>query len=158
MIWTHAAAAVVAAFVTLVVMQLHIDNIESQHKVTVATLHAGYKRALAKAAEDGRLAQDTITTQYQGALNESRKREAVIRADAERARSELGSLRAYTAAAAGRIRLPETPAATVAEYALTAGELLTDCSRREQELAEKADGHAADVRTLIGAWPTLPDK
>lgn len=41
----------------------------------------------------------------------------------------------------------------VAEYAVAANALLAECSGRYSELAAAADGHANDVRRLIGAWP-----
>ena len=67
------------------------------------------------------------------------------------ATAELGRLRNDTqklrAALAGYSR------ATVDNYAATAGELLTECSSRYSELAEKADGHATDVSMLLKAWP-----
>ena len=75
---------------------------------------------------------------------------------ARAARAESDSLRAQLSDAARRIA--DAPPATVAEYATTVGELLAVCSRERTLFAEKADGHASDVRTLIEAWPVIPGK
>lgn len=158
MIWTHISAAVVAAFAMYVVMQLRIDAAEDAHKVVVLELREEHSAAAAKARDDAMTVQDIIVTQYQEAINESRKKEVTTRADAARARSDLASLRAQTAAAASRIRLPETAPSAVVEYALTANELFTECVGAYQELADTATGHAAAVELMRAAWPVVPDK
>ena len=94
---------------------------------------------------------ESITTTYQGALNAARTREAVLRRDADVARTESDSLREQAADAARR--LAAAPPAAVAEYAATTNELLTQCSRSYQELAGKADGHVSDVVACRQAWP-----
>ena len=90
---------------------------------------------------------------YQGALNEARTREISLRRERDVARSDAERMREQTASDARRLADPRTPAATVLEYANAAGELLADCSRRYQEVAGAADGHASDVRTFLEAWP-----
>jgi hypothetical protein len=63
---------------------------------------------------------------------------------ADRLRGDVAELRARIAAA---------PRATVDQYAATASELLADCGRELADVAAKADGHAADVRLMLAAWP-----
>jgi hypothetical protein len=63
---------------------------------------------------------------------------------ADRLRGDVAELRASIAAA---------PRATIDQYATTAGELLAECGRELADMAAKADGHAADVRLMLGAWP-----
>ena len=63
---------------------------------------------------------------------------------ADRLRGDVASLRASIAAA---------PRATVDQYAATASELLADCGRELADVAAKADGHAADIRLMLAAWP-----
>jgi hypothetical protein len=63
---------------------------------------------------------------------------------ADRLRGDVASLRASIAA---------SPRATVNQYATTASELLADCGRELADVAAKADGHAADVRLMLAAWP-----
>ena len=43
---------------------------------------------------------------------------------------------------------------TLINRANTAGDLLGDCAARYRSVAEKADRHANDARTLSDAWPT----
>ena len=66
---------------------------------------------------------------------------------ADRLRGDLANVRASIAAA---------PRPAVDQYATTAGELLADCGRELADLAAKADGHAADVRLMLAAWPQKP--
>ena len=63
---------------------------------------------------------------------------------ADRLRGDIASLRASIAAA---------PRATVDQYAATASELLAECGKELADVAAKADGHAADVRLMLAAWP-----
>lgn len=63
---------------------------------------------------------------------------------ADRLRGDLSNLRASIAAA---------PRPAVDQYAAAASELLADCGRELADVAAKADGHAADVRLMLAAWP-----
>lgn len=63
---------------------------------------------------------------------------------ADRLRGDVANLRASIAAATR---------ATVDQYAATASELLAECGRELADVAAKADGHAADVRLMMAAWP-----
>ena len=63
---------------------------------------------------------------------------------ADRLRSDLANVRASIASA---------PRPAVDQYAATASELLADCGRELADVAAKADGHAADVRLMLAAWP-----
>lgn len=96
---------------------------------------------------------ESVTTTYQGALNAARTREAVLRRDADTARTESDGLREQNAEAARRIA--SAPPAAVAEYARTVGELFSQCSVEYQELARKADGHVSDVLACREAWPVI---
>lgn len=107
-------------------------------------------QAVTKARADER----AINKTYQEALNAARTREISLRRDRDTARAESDGLRDQAAEAARR--LAAAPTEAVREYAATVNELFADCSRSHQELAGKADGHAADVRTLMDAWPSQP--
>ena len=67
------------------------------------------------------------------------------------ARTESDGLR--DAIYAFRAKLPNATAATVAVAADTAAELLGACSAEYQDVAAAADGHAADARLMLEAWP-----
>ena len=98
---------------------------------------------------------ETITAKYQEALNESRAREVSLRRNVAVAVRESDGLREQASEAARRIA--EAPPASTAEYATTVSGLFADCSRDYQEMAGKASGHAADVLTLVEAWPVMKD-
>jgi len=72
--------------------------------------------------------------------------------------AEIDSLRAASnrlreqGAAAAR-RLAEHPPAAVLDYASALDAVFQDCQRAFADMAEHADGHASDVRTLMRAWP-----
>jgi hypothetical protein len=137
------------------VAELRIDKLNSYHATAILAMRFEASERAKEAAADAQDQQREISTQYQKAINDALENQSILRADAVRARSQLASLRSQTQAAASRIAMPDTAPATIAEYATTAGELLTECSREHQELAEKADQHAASVRLMLDAWPTL---
>ena len=147
MIYTHLAAAAIAALAAWFFQ----DN---RYTAELAGLRLEHADAVIKATSTLRAEQHAITTKYEGALNAARTRETSLRRDTDAARAESDSLREQLSYAARRIA--DAPPAAVAEYAATVGGLFADCSRSYQELAGKADGHAADVRTLTEAWPVIP--
>lgn len=121
----------------------------------------------ARAVEDAQAKIDAARAQtaaLQASKNESEKLQKVkddaltkantqLRAksvDADRARTELASLRDQTAS--DRLRMSQAAKQAVIDYAATASQLLDDCSRAYQELADKAQGHAIDAG-MIEAWP-----
>ena len=147
MIYTHLAAAAIAALAAWFFQ----DN---RYTAELAGLRLEHADAVIKATSTLRAEQHAITTKYEGALNAARARETFLRRDTDAARAESDSLREQLSYAARRIA--DAPPAAVAEYATTVGELLSVCSRERTLFAEKADGHASDVRTLTEAWPVTP--
>lgn len=144
-IYTHLAAAAAAAIAAWAYQANHYDaeilRIRAEH-------HDAVKASLTKA----RATEQAIARKYQGAINDAKNRETALRRAADSARAESDSLREQSAAAARRIATASAPA--VAEYATSAAELLGTCSRSYQDMASKADGHAADVRLMQSAWPS----
>ena len=128
---------------------------DARYTAELAELRLEHANAVIKATSTLRAEQQAITTKYQGALNDARVREAALRRDLAAADSESDGLRAQLSDAARRIA--DAPPATLAEYATTVGELLAVCSRERTHYAGKADGHAADARTLIEAWPVIEE-
>lgn len=96
---------------------------------------------------------DTVKLQRKkdAALKSAEARSAALRAAAAVAAAESDSLRTQLAEA--RLRLPDATATACRAYALSLNTVLDQCQRRIGELASKADGHAADVRTLLESWP-----
>lgn len=146
MIYTHLAAAVIAALAAWFFQ----DN---RYTAEIAEIRLAQSDAVLKATSAEVAKTKAITTKYQGALNAAIAREDTLRRHARAAERESDGLRAQLSDAARRIA--DAPPATVAEYATAVGELLSVCSRERSDLAAKADGHAADVRTLLEAWPVI---
>ena len=118
----------------------------------------GYDRAVAeynvkllaaKEAADKR--EQELTTQVQEAQANGLKREETIRTLAAAVGKSSDSLR--NTANAIRIGLPNATVEAARTAADAFATVFTDCQRRYADVAEKADGHANDVRTLEEAWP-----
>lgn len=105
-----------------------------------------------EAEHEARRIENARETLVAAAQSDARKREAALRRDAERARSELDGLRnAANAAATGGVS-EDSLAACRHDAAALAG-VLGELGAEAQELARAADGHASDVKMLIKAWP-----
>ena len=78
------------------------------------------------------------------------RRMVVLRADADGSRAALISLSGAVEAA---MRAAATSHNACLDRATTAGKLLNQCAAQYQDLGERADRHASDVRTLMEAWP-----
>ena len=149
MIYTHLAAAVIAALATWFFQ----DN---RYTAELAELRLEHANAVSEATSTLRVEQHAITTKYQGALNAATERETISRRHLDAAARESDGLREQLSGTARRIAA--APPAAVAEYATTVSGLFADCSRSYQELAGQADGHANDVRKHRDAWPVTPPK
>lgn len=112
---------------------------------------AEYNVKLIEAKEKADKREKELTAQVKEAQDNGLKREETIKTLAAAVGKSSDSLRNT----ANTIRLG-LPNATV-EAARTAADafaaVFTDCQRRYADVAEKADGHANDVRTLEEAWP-----
>ena len=121
-----------------------IDALKSQHAATLA-------QSKAAAAQT----ENYLLKAVQDAQTQAVFRAKVVRRDArasadalERLRDELGRVRAAAIAAT-------PPACPQPRPAL--GELLAECAAELRDVAEKADRHVSDVRTLVDAWPAASD-
>ena len=123
----------------------HEQNIGYQKAV------AEYNVKLLEAKEAADKREQELSAQVQEAQANGLKREETIKALAAAVGKSSDSLRNT----ANAIRLG-LPLATV-EAARTAADafatVFSECQGRYGALAEKADGHANDVRTLEEAWP-----
>ena len=148
MMYTHAAAGIAGAILAgVLAWQVQAWRYDTQ----IAGIKTQHAIQSAKAQADTRAAELAFNQKLQDAQNEATKRETKLRADAAAARRTVDGLREQAAEAARR--LAAAPPAAVLEYATAVNQLFADCSRSYQELAGKADGHAADVETLRDAWP-----
>jgi len=76
-----------------------------------------------------------------------------LQADAVGARSESQRLRDALETAAVALRLPGDTCKASIDYADAASVLLAQCAATYTDLAQQADGHANDAKTLSEAWP-----
>ncbi|HEY9208660.1 MAG TPA: hypothetical protein VIP31_06415 [Acidovorax sp.] len=148
MIPSHITVAAIAALIAALATWFFQAN---HYEAKLLELRLQHADAVIRAAAQERIKQQAINTKYQEAINAATARASVLRRNADAARTESERLRAQLSDAARRIA--DAPPAAVAEYATAVNELFADCSRDYQELAEKADGHAADVRAITDAWP-----
>lgn len=148
MIYTH-VAAFLAGLAVAAASTWHVQA--WRYDAQIAGIKTAHAQAATLASEEAARNFRAITTKYEGALNDARKREAELRRNVATARTESDGLR--DAIYAFRAKLPNATAATVAVAADTAAELLGACVNEYRSVAESADRHAADARTLVEAWP-----
>lgn len=144
MIYTHVAAAIVAALCAWAFQA-------NRYTAEISEIRLDQANARGDAIAAARGAETTFNRRIEEARNAATTREIALRRDAAAARAESDGLRGQLTDAARRIAQAPEPA--VREYAATVSELFGECSRRYIEVADKAAGHASDVRTLIEAWP-----
>ena len=158
---THLVAAMVAASAAwafqgarmdAAVADVRLEMSEAKTKAVGEKLQAVGEKL--QAVKEARADERAINKTYVEALNAARIRETTLRRDVAAAGAQSDGLREQAAEAARR--LAAAPPAAVLEYATAVNQLFADCSRSYQELAGKADGHAADVETLRDAWPSKP--
>jgi chromosome segregation ATPase len=91
------------------------------------------------------------TKTVEDAKNDATTREQAIRRDAANARNAADSLQRELADI--RESLPTLAAEARRQRADTLAKILGQCTAEYQWLAERADRHASDVKTLSDAWP-----
>ena len=123
----------------------HEQNIGYQKAVAEYNV----KLLAAKEAADKR--EQELSAQVQEAQANGLKREETIKALAAAVGKSSDSLR--NTANAIRLGLPNATVEAARTAADAFATVFTDCQRRYADVAEKADGHASDVRTLEEAWP-----
>lgn len=108
-------------------------------------------QAALAAEHEARAKERSMNQKLQEAENAASEREKKLRADYAAAHAAARGLRDTVADLSGKLAAatPETCRAT-ANAALA---VLGDCSDQYRAVAEAADGHASDVRTLTEAWP-----
>ncbi len=113
-------------------------------------LRADHSQALAQAGQNAMLESARLQKLKDEALNEANKIAQDNAKSAASARSELDRLRRQLA---NTTDLSTASCPSTRDYAATLATVFGECSTRIIELAEKADGHALDSRTLNGAFP-----
>ena len=148
MIYTHAAAALIAASLAgWAGWSVQGWRLGEQ----IAALKTAQAEAVNTATREARATESRRYQGVQDAESAAKTRAVAARRDADAARSELDRLRNDIAAARGGV--PGESAAACAVRADAGGELLAQCAAAYSDLAAVADRHASDARTLIEAWP-----
>lgn len=143
-----AVASVVLVAALLFAWNWHIDH-ERNIGYQKAVAEYNVKLLAAKEAADKR--EQELSAQVQEAQANGLKREETIKALAAAVGKSSDSLR--NTANAIRLGLPNATVEAARTAADAFAAVFTDCQRRYADVAEKADGHANDVRTLEEAWP-----
>lgn len=148
MIWTHVAAAILAALIAFAggwkVQGWRMGEQINQIK-------AAQLEAVNTATREARAQESARFKGVQDAQAAAQTRAQVARRDADRARGELDRMRDTLSATRGGVP-GESPGAC-AVRADTAGQLLAQCAGAYQGLAEVADRLNADRLMLREAWP-----
>ena len=148
MIWTHTAAALIAASLAgWAGWSVQGWRLGEQ----IAALKTAQAEAVNTAMREARAQESKRFQGVQDAQAAAQTRAVAARRDADAARTELDRLRNSVAAARGGV--PGESAAACAVRADAGGELLAQCAAAYSDLAAIADRHASDARTLIEAWP-----
>lgn len=131
----------------------------SIHAIDQSRQQIGYDRRVAedngdlvKAQAEALATERELNRKLEEARNEATKRDQVITRYAAAAGAAAERLRIALDAIRGS-RLPGDPAGPGDQRTGTLAELLGDCADRYRGVAEKADRHASDARTLSEAWP-----
>lgn len=117
----------------------------------IATMQKDAAEATTKAVQEAREEERANQERINYALKEANLRSQKNALAAAAANRTVDSLRdQLTTARAG---LPQSTCEAARNYAATLGDVFGSCTARLTELAEKADGHASDAKTLEQAWP-----
>lgn len=149
MIYTHFAAAIASAAIAGVVAW-HVQD--WRHDTQISDLRAKHAKAFADSQQKAlteTIALQRIKDEAIKAAQDRARREAIAAASA---RSERDSLRAQLAAAS--VQLPTASCPSVREYTAALSGLFDQCAGALTDMAGKAQGHAADTRMILEAWPT----
>ncbi|WP_315128092.1 hypothetical protein [Comamonas antarctica] len=152
--FTHLAAAGAAALAVWLFQDARLGADLAEAKLDATTYQLDVSQAQRAADARVRAVEQAVNTKYQGALNASIERAALLRTELDHLRAVSDGLREHAADAARR--LAAAPPTAVFEYALAANAVFDDCRAAYEEMVERADGHASDVRTLREAWPVIP--
>lgn len=147
MIYTHIAAAVIAALAAWFIQGNRYDVVVADLKLQHADLVVSAHKTALRTTE---IYRDNANEAIQRANLRSTKNLAAASA----LRAELDGLRGDLADVPQRIAGATREA--VNQYAVTASAVFEHCARRHSEVADAATGHASDVQTFDEAWPVKP--
>jgi hypothetical protein len=128
--------------------------LEHERDIGRQEVRTEYAAKLAEAKEAARKREAELTTQRDEAVSHANERDQTIRTVAAGGAAASVGLRDTLAGI--RNGVPIATVETLRQSTATLATVLGDCQARYRELAEKADRHASDSKTLSDAWPTNP--
>ena len=157
MIYTHAAAALLAAVIAAAgawtAQSWRLGEQAQASQTALESLRREHAESLTRATAGALNATIAWQKVKDDAIDRAQQRAKAQAHSADIARRERDSLRNTIAAAS--LRLPDATPSACTEYGAAVSGLLNQCAAAYQELAEKADQHAASVKLMQDAWPTL---
>lgn len=153
--WVY-AAVVALLLVGLLGQRVQVSNAKAAQARSAQAL-ADYKLSVSEttrilqAATDRKAAENTA--RQLEATNAARTREAALRGAADDLRAERGRLLDAIRIASRRDPVPGTATSAKAEPADPVADVLGACTAEVLGLAQAADAHAGDLRTMIESWP-----
>ena len=145
--WLYAVSVLVGAWLAWLVQEIRLDGV----KVEFATYKARVEQQAVEARYAALKQKEAWIKEKEDAEVNAVLREAQLRSERDRAVAAGRRLRDDIATL--RTRLPNAiPSACLATADTLAG-LLDQCQQEYRAMAEVADGHASDARTLMEAWP-----
>jgi len=126
----------------------------SRYELRIANMEKDYAKSATKVAQENLDAFTKLQKTKDAAIKSAESRAAANRRAAVDATVAADGLRDELAKE--RARLATSTCESVTKYATTLNTVLDQCQAEYRAVAEKADGHAADAKTLTEAWPTLP--
>jgi hypothetical protein len=128
--------------------------LEHERDIGRQEVRAEYATKLAEAKEAARKREAELTTQRDEAVSHANERDQTIRTVA--AGGAAASLGLRDILSGIRNGVPSATVEALRQSTATLATVLADCQTRYRGLAEIADRHASDSKTMSDAWPTNP--
>ena len=149
MIWTHVAAAILAALIAFT-GGWKVQGWRLGEQIT--QIKAAQLEAVNTATREARATESRRFTNVQEAQNAATKRAQISRADADRARSELDRLRDAIRERPA-CNVPNDTTSTSTEPSSQRDNVLLECLSSYEALGRDADLWKNDALMLRDAWP-----
>ena len=149
MIWTHVAAAILAALIAFT-GGWKVQGWRLGEQIT--QIKAAQLEAVNAATREARATESRRFTNVQEAQNAATKRAQIARADADRARSELDRLRDAIRERPA-CNVPNDTTSTSTEPSSQRDNVLLECLSSYEALGRDADLWKNDALMLRDAWP-----
>jgi len=127
------------------------EFLEHERDIGRNEVRAEYAQKLAEAKDAAKIREDELRAQRDDAVNKGNDREQIIRNLAASGSASSVSLR--DALAHIGVGVPSASIEALRQSTTTLATVLTDCQGRYRAVAEAADRHANDAKTLSDAWP-----